>query len=455
MLLVPVTVYSQPSITGVTPSSFANGDSITISGSNFGSTGPTIVVFDDFEKGTNGNPISTLAGSATVNEWDAILYTTYSTAQAHSGTKSVRFNFGDAYNYGGDRQLSVNTTGSTRIYMSFWMLVPTGSYIPGVNTADGGNWKFALITGQPWPKSDYVVVLLGDVGGDYQAPNPWYDSSGLSITGYGTNTLAKNRWHRWEWYAVGSSASSGAMQTWETNSGNARHYIGGGTGLTTLHSDDTWDWVDFPAYARVDGTAINYYDDVYVATGDAAQARVEIGNNATYSNCTNLAIITPTSWSNTSITATVRTGSFSNGTAYLFVVDSSGNVSSGKEITIDGGGGDTTAPTVSITTSDPSSITSDSLSVTGTASDAIWGTGSVCKWRISAAPDADNGTTISGLTYSGTVDWSFTASGFSRGSNTLYVGCRDAVPNWGSKSMTVNYNPSSQGISGVSGLTVR
>lgn len=35
------------------------------------------------------------------------------------------------------------------------------------------------------------------------------------------------------------------------------------------------------------------------------------------------------------------------------------------------GGGDTAAPTVSITTSDPSSITSDSLSVTGTASDAV------------------------------------------------------------------------------------
>ena len=104
------------------------------------------------------------------------------------------------------------------------------------------------------------------------------------------------------------------------------------------------------------------------------------------------------------------------------------------------GTSDTNAPAVTITTTSPQNIAGDSLGVTGTASDDVWGTGSVCKWRLGSAPDASNGTTISGLTYSGTVDWSFTASGFSRGSNTLYVGCRDAVPNWGSKSMIVNYN---------------
>ena len=132
--------------------------------------------------------------------------------------------------------------------------------------------------------------------------------------------------------------------------------------------------------------------------------------------------------------------------------DAAGNPMIGP---IDWSSSDTTAPTVSITTSSPQTITSDSLTVIGTASDAVWGTGSVCKWRLGSAPDANNGTTISGLTYSGTVDWSFTASGFSIGSNTLYIGCRDAVPNWGSKSMAVNYNLSSQGVSGVSALTVR
>lgn len=115
-------------------------------------------------------------------------------------------------------------------------------------------------------------------------------------------------------------------------------------------------------------------------------------------------------------------------------------------------GGDTTAPTIdSITTSDPSSITSDSLSVTGTASDAVWGSGSVCKWRIGSAPDASNGTDCTG-----TTEWTCATSGYVRGSNTLYVGCTDAAANWGAgDSITVNYLPVIQGISAVQGLSIR
>jgi len=82
--------------------------------------------------------------------------------------------------------------------------------------------------------------------------------------------------------------------------------------------------------------------DVCVAVGPAAMARVEICNNSSYSSATNCAIFTPTSWSNTSITATVRMGSFTNGLAYLFVIDSAGTTSpSGYPITIGGGGGET------------------------------------------------------------------------------------------------------------------
>lgn len=315
-------------ITSVT-GKIANGKSIFVVGTDFGTTGPTIAVFDDFEKGTNGNAISTTAGSAQVNEWDVVQNPTYSTAQAHGGSLSCQFDFGDAYNYGGDRQLSVNTTGATKIYMSFWMLVPSDSYIPGVNTEDGGNWKFAMITGDPWAESDYVIVLEGDVGGDFQTPNPWYDATGLGETGYGVCSLQKGRWHRWEWHAVGSTSGAGVMQIWETNSGQARRSCGGDTDLTTLHSGDTWDYVDFPAYARIDETAINYHDDIYIATGDNCLARVEIGNNATYTSCTNLAVCTPTAWSGTGITLTARSGSFSTGTVYLFVVDKDGNASSG------------------------------------------------------------------------------------------------------------------------------
>jgi len=105
-------------------------------------------------------------------------------------------------------------------------------------------------------------------------------------------------------------------------------------------------------------------------------------------------------------------------------------------------GGDSTAPTVVITTSDPQNITSNTLAISGTASDAVGVTG--CKFRIGAAPTESTGTAITG-----TTAWSGTATGFSEGANTLYVGCDDAANNWGSDSITVNFTYLSDPILGI------
>ena len=98
-----------------------------------------------------------------------------------------------------------------------------------------------------------------------------------------------------------------------------------------------------------------------------------------------------------------------------------------------GGGEDTNPPGVIIGNPDPENITSDSLAIYGAASDNVGVT--ECKWRIGSAPNATNGTLLSG-----TTSWSGTASGFALGGNYLYVGCSDAAGNWGSESITVNYS---------------
>lgn len=98
------------------------------------------------------------------------------------------------------------------------------------------------------------------------------------------------------------------------------------------------------------------------------------------------------------------------------------------------GTGDTTDPTVTITTGN-STITANSLAISGSAYDDV-GLSS-CKYRIGAAPDSSNGTAVTG-----TATWSATVTGFASGANTLYVGCRDAAENWGSNSITVTYSPS-------------
>jgi hypothetical protein len=111
-------------------------------------------------------------------------------------------------------------------------------------------------------------------------------------------------------------------------------------------------------------------------------------------------------------------------------------------------GGDTTPPTTTISTSDPSNISSDTLAIAGTASDAVGVSG--CKWRIGSAPDATHGTACTG-----TTSWTGTATGFSSGANTLHVACYDAAGNYGDDSIVVNYTPPNPAVGALVGVNLK
>lgn len=118
---------------------------------------------------------------------------------------------------------------------------------------------------------------------------------------------------------------------------------------------------------------------------------------------------------------------------------------------------DTTAPVVTITTASPQSIENDSLTVIGIASDGI--TISGCKFRVGAEPDSTHGTACTSSDEF--INWSCSTSGYSSGSNTLYVACYDSIPNYSTGDfITVNYaapDPLSSKVWGgkVSGCIVR
>ena len=102
---------------------------------------------------------------------------------------------------------------------------------------------------------------------------------------------------------------------------------------------------------------------------------------------------------------------------------------------------DLVQPNVSITTANPSAITTDSLTITGTASDNVGVTG--CKFRMASAPTAALGNACTG-----TTSWSCSTSGYASGANTMYVGCGDAAGNWGSSSIIVNYTATPPAVAG-------
>ncbi len=413
-ILLPLVCNAAPSISSVNDTTLQHGQTITISGSEFGAhadynnidntwQGKDFLPFrwKDFEDGvfeSDGIATDYDDGCAVIN------------AGAHAGT------YYGQVTYEGNRLIHMGTTianATGTFYGSFWFMVGPGSqsgkfyriYLGG-DTAD----DHFLSTGC----SDYYLRGGTDCGGATQWSSP--------------NAFTPGSWHRIE---VLTTASEGEMNVTTWMDGVQQWSVSDWCDIGYDPNGQQWrlcDMIDSPT--NCDGADGSYnYDDIFM---NNTQARVEIGNASTWAACTMREIQIPTSWSASSIAVTVNQGSFaSDATAYLYVVDSTGAVnSSGYEITFgeEEDEEDTTAPTVTITTSDPQSVSTDSVSISWTDSDDTGVTSR--KWRIGSAPDATHGTECTSPA---------TITGLSAGANTVYIGAADAAGNWGSDSITVNY----------------
>lgn len=358
LLWLASSVVAQPSISS-TSESFVNGEPFTISGTNF-TSGPTVLVYDNFEGGSNNSAIST---TSTVGSWSNVYtgHITYANDYHLSGSLSMEVDFVEG-TLVGNNHASLIFSGATDIFFSYWQYLPTGRDVPGTNNGDGPNYKWWWLgdasVGWPWG-SDYVIVTVDNSFGDNLfipandgSPPTRYPTSNYWVSTY---MSTRGRWVRETVYMKNSTSASGAYWFQEVTAGNPVAIRINGTGVTA-HTGETWKNWDFPGYGRGDNNSVIYYDDVYVSVGadSRARSRVEIGDNEAYSSCTNLSICNATSWSSTSITAVTRQSSFSNGTAYLFVVDSNNVASSGYQITLGSGSSATNLQWVGGTSNDPS-----------------------------------------------------------------------------------------------------
>ena len=350
--------YAQPQVTGFS-GSLINGSSITITGSSFGANGPNIVVFDDFESGTNGSNIKIGASSATIGEWTSVTYLTntppkYSNAHSLSGSLAFR----------GDATVSEDGSGSVHtaykmgfttsdIFVSYWYYFPTTSDWP---CSSGGicNNKLVWVTGSGTTDDDRVIPANSG-GSKTTTPNLYMfcndcigGESPLSPALY----MSKGKWYRFWAYLHGAGNTTDHEELWVASPSSEANLA-----AATRINRTTQIWnTDFNGFNRVMINGFNRwcndcaesaptFDDVYVAIGTGARARVEIGDAATYATSKNLTIATVTSWSDTSITTTIRQGSFSNlNNAYLYVIDADGNVNTNGYLLSDGGGGGGNTP---------------------------------------------------------------------------------------------------------------
>jgi len=350
----PHYLWAAPSVSSVS-GALSNGQTITVTGSGFGTTGPNIVLFDDFEKGTNGNTIPIGEGSAQIGHWD-IKGSGPASQSAYSNTYKNSGNLSWATDWycptcgtedGPNNFRQITLPNATDVYVSHWMYVPVGWVYPGAGPPDIAiNWKTFWMwdSAAGFGASDVWTVYNADWAWHLGCSSDFGDCSGrISLNEPDSYPhVIPGQWSRWEIYAKGRYTSNGNYTFWVTDATHPRYAVQDVTGRTLSNASHTYKTISMAPYARPQprsGTvhdSINYQDDIYIATGPGARARVEIGNQSTYANCTNLAVSTVTSWADGSITATVRQGSLANGSAYLFVIDSNGNVSNGYSITIGG-----------------------------------------------------------------------------------------------------------------------
>jgi hypothetical protein len=348
LLCTPVLSHAAPRITAVS-GTVVERQVIIITGNGFGTIGPNIILFDDFEKGTNGTNITIAYESAQINNWSSIQancsgndarYPVYTSEWAHSGSKSMKSDWATSLNCQEPAILSrLNFPSSDEVFYSFWTTVPLGKNVPGDKTNGknpiGPNWKLSWIFNAPFGNehmNDYVsvVVLQENLGTGYTG---WlyFDDLVPRREGGGEigDHMKKGEWSRFDIYQKGG-VTNGILQGHEINDSRGRVQKVNKNNVFTLEDGYGWNSLTMPGYGRgYTQNGVTLYDDVYLATGPGARARVEIGNASTYARSSNLAISTVSSWSDNQVTATIRQGSFAAGQqAYLYVVDSNGEVNS-------------------------------------------------------------------------------------------------------------------------------
>lgn len=331
-----------PNVTSVS-GTITNGQLITVSGSGFGSRAPTQQLFDNLETGgflpqwtrPDGYPPGRLyiesGSTATLNR-------RHQFSTVHSAANFVGSGSGGwAHPDGGSN--------STQWFCQYWFkLDPDWTW--GVSSATQGtlgtnlaNVKIMRLWSTGSSPEDFAIAAHGwrneviVIGENISGESTYVES------GYLTN-WSKGVWHcmqlefrensavgvadgyvRW-WFDGRLAFSDDSRVTRLNNSETKRPF---GIGFYNSNGDPSTDsnHVYFDEY---------FYQNTF--------ARVEIGNNPTYSQCT-LRELQPTyvSWSDGQIQLQLNQGSFTTGQqAYVFVVNSNGangtNVSTGFPITI-------------------------------------------------------------------------------------------------------------------------
>jgi hypothetical protein len=340
--------------------SLTDGAVFTIAGSGFG-TKPQAppLHFDRFESGTAG---ATLTGASAPTVGSGYVNITaspkYDNSQAFSGTKSLLMDYSLDTTTSAIHASVGGLNNSQEAYYSYRV---RKQYLGPQNTSSG-TWqiKYARVgpnttnfdTPLNAPVFDQYVELNGTAdSGPTNTGIGQYGSVDSGGTGWQAGpVLSANTWHRLEGYSrlpspFNTSTGERYFKKNFVNTGNVSAWPGPWSNPNNVSGYPTTDyngapWNTYtgstantgysmfitPFYNRASYSIKLWVDELWI---DTTQARVEIGNAATWNACTKRSPQPATAWASngTSITVTLNKGDQTTGqTAYAFVVKTDGTI---------------------------------------------------------------------------------------------------------------------------------
>lgn len=342
-LFFSANVYAAPVIDRIS-GDVKSGQIVTINGSGFGVKAVAGAhIFTDFEGGTAGNLLNEVgwAGDTSVYRYTNI---------SHSGNNSgmcdlfgdFASRFGILYHYLEKSRDEVFFTFWIRVHIDYadtmgdrlsqWKSYQIGSI--GYGDTTSGYSSIA------WFKTvDNVSSLGGNVVADYLISGC---GDGYCDIHHWDKYPLQDTWWRVEVYEKRNSTfgeADGIVESCHLLPEENRKMVIFDDQASTTHYEGSGDLT----YVRFRNTITNtegdarmkiWLDDIYV---DTTRARVEIGEKAVFEDCVHREVQVSQKWLDGSISFNFNRGSFNVGdTAYVFVVDSNGNVSPGYNIIIGG-----------------------------------------------------------------------------------------------------------------------
>ena len=362
------TCYATPAITGVS-GTFNDGQTITLSGSGFGSNAAVGTSNLEFLGGAAG-PINsgTTGASFSRTNWDVDTEwggnMIYSTNNVGFGAKCLQMTGGGAYP-------------EVPMYYRLPTPVPTGDHIFTSwweRTTWAGSGQYKVIRFSP---TETIVDAPGQQDVFFYHNNSGGTTFGIDGGPYAlyptfSPATPQSTWSRMDVDMATSSSGAGTVTLTKYTPGSPLQTIS--TSKYTSQGSSNLAYVVWQNYFGTDGAGtmtagVVWLEDLFIQHG--SPARVELCDSSTWASRKTCFIQPPTSWGS-SVSVTLNKGTFASGsTAYLYAIDSSGNVSNGQPITIGSGGTSSVPPTVSISSPSSNAAVSGTVSITANASDSV------------------------------------------------------------------------------------